>query len=85
MNGPRIPAHSASCQGAFDAVNLALTRLPQRSNETCKLLPEPQQPALRKNRNVMVDVADPLGNIGTLFFNHLCTRPSMMYAPAALS
>jgi peptide/nickel transport system substrate-binding protein len=28
-------------------------------------------PLLRKNRNVMVDVADPLGNIGTLFFNHL--------------
>jgi peptide/nickel transport system substrate-binding protein len=28
-------------------------------------------PALRKNRNVMVEIADPLGNIGTLFFNHL--------------
>jgi peptide/nickel transport system substrate-binding protein len=28
-------------------------------------------PALRKNRNVMVDVADPTGYIGTLFFNHL--------------
>ena len=28
-------------------------------------------PALRKNRNVMVDVADPMGYIGTLFFNHL--------------
>src|SRR5439155_121552 len=28
-------------------------------------------PLLRKNRNVTVDVADPLGSIGTLFFNHL--------------
>jgi peptide/nickel transport system substrate-binding protein len=28
-------------------------------------------PTLRKNRNVMVDVADPTGYIGTLFFNHL--------------
>ncbi len=28
-------------------------------------------PALRKNRNVTVDVQDRLGNIGTLFFNHL--------------
>jgi peptide/nickel transport system substrate-binding protein len=28
-------------------------------------------PALRKNRAVMVDVADPMGYIGTLFFNHL--------------
>jgi peptide/nickel transport system substrate-binding protein len=28
-------------------------------------------PALRKNRNVMADVADPLGSIGTVFFNHL--------------
>jgi peptide/nickel transport system substrate-binding protein len=28
-------------------------------------------PLLRKNRNVLVDIADPLGNIGTLFFNHL--------------
>jgi peptide/nickel transport system substrate-binding protein len=28
-------------------------------------------PVLRKNRNVMVDVADPMGYIGTLFFNHL--------------
>jgi peptide/nickel transport system substrate-binding protein len=28
-------------------------------------------PALRKNRNVSVDVADPLGYIGTLFFNPL--------------
>ncbi len=28
-------------------------------------------PALRKNRNIMVDVADPLGNIGLLLMNHL--------------
>src|SRR5215470_8156029 len=28
-------------------------------------------PALRKNRNVMVDIADPLGNIGLLLMNHL--------------
>ena len=28
-------------------------------------------PALRKNRNVMVEVADPLGMIGLLCFNHL--------------
>jgi peptide/nickel transport system substrate-binding protein len=28
-------------------------------------------PALRKNRNIAVDIQDPLGNIGTLFFNHL--------------
>jgi peptide/nickel transport system substrate-binding protein len=28
-------------------------------------------PALRKNRNVAVDIQDPLGSIGTLFFNHL--------------
>src|SRR5262249_44908100 len=28
-------------------------------------------PTLRKNRNVVVDIADPLGNVGTLFFNHL--------------
>jgi peptide/nickel transport system substrate-binding protein len=28
-------------------------------------------PVLRKNRNVMVEIADPLGNVGTLFFNHL--------------
>src|SRR6266478_1549780 len=28
-------------------------------------------PALRKNRNIMVDVADPLGNIGLLVMNHL--------------
>src|SRR5262249_49012280 len=28
-------------------------------------------PALRKNRNVTVEVQDRLGNIGTLFFNHL--------------
>ena len=28
-------------------------------------------PALRKNRKVMVDVVDPMGYIGTLFFNHL--------------
>jgi peptide/nickel transport system substrate-binding protein len=28
-------------------------------------------PALRKNRNVSVDVSDPMGYIGTLFFNHL--------------
>jgi hypothetical protein len=37
MNGLRIPAHSASCQGAFDAVNLSLTRCAQRSNQTCKV------------------------------------------------
>jgi peptide/nickel transport system substrate-binding protein len=28
-------------------------------------------PTLRKNRNLIVDIADPLGNIGTVFFNHL--------------
>ena len=28
-------------------------------------------PVLRKNRSVTVDVADPTGNIATLFFNHL--------------
>jgi peptide/nickel transport system substrate-binding protein len=28
-------------------------------------------PLLRKNRNVMVDIADPLGNIGILRMNHL--------------
>src|SRR5215471_3773165 len=28
-------------------------------------------PALRKNRNITVDVQDRLGSIGTLFFNHL--------------
>jgi len=28
-------------------------------------------PSLRKNRNVMVEVADPLGNFGALLFNHL--------------
>jgi peptide/nickel transport system substrate-binding protein len=28
-------------------------------------------PMLRKNRNVMLDIADPLGNIGTVFLNHL--------------
>jgi peptide/nickel transport system substrate-binding protein len=28
-------------------------------------------PTLRQNRNVAVDIQDPLGNIGTLFFNHL--------------
>jgi len=28
-------------------------------------------PTLQKNRNVMVDIADPLGSIGTVFFNHL--------------
>src|SRR5215475_14030505 len=28
-------------------------------------------PTLRQNRNVTVDIQDPLGNIGTLFFNHL--------------
>jgi peptide/nickel transport system substrate-binding protein len=28
-------------------------------------------PALRQNHNVAVDIQDPLGNIGTLFFNHL--------------
>jgi peptide/nickel transport system substrate-binding protein len=28
-------------------------------------------PALRKNRNVTVDISDTFGNVGTLFFNHL--------------
>jgi peptide/nickel transport system substrate-binding protein len=28
-------------------------------------------PLLRRNRNVMVDVADPLGNVGFLSMNHL--------------
>lgn len=28
-------------------------------------------PALRKNRNVNVEIADHLGTVGTLFFNHL--------------
>jgi peptide/nickel transport system substrate-binding protein len=28
-------------------------------------------PTLRKSRNVVVDIADPLGSIGTVFFNHL--------------
>jgi peptide/nickel transport system substrate-binding protein len=28
-------------------------------------------PALRKNRKVTVEIADQLGNVGTLFFNHL--------------
>jgi peptide/nickel transport system substrate-binding protein len=28
-------------------------------------------PVFRKNRNVTVDVSDPIGNIATLFFNHL--------------
>jgi peptide/nickel transport system substrate-binding protein len=28
-------------------------------------------PVFRKNRNLMVDVSDPIGNIATLFFNHL--------------
>jgi len=28
-------------------------------------------PALRKNRNVVVDITDPMGRVGTLFFNHL--------------
>jgi len=28
-------------------------------------------PVLRKNRNIMVDIADPLGNIGLLSMNHL--------------
>jgi len=28
-------------------------------------------PALRKNRNVIADIADPLGSIGLVFFNHL--------------
>jgi hypothetical protein len=28
-------------------------------------------PLLRKNRNVMVDIADPLGNVGALRVNHL--------------
>ncbi len=28
-------------------------------------------PTLRKNRNIMVDIADPLGNIGVLVMNHL--------------
>jgi len=30
---------------------------------------------LRKNRNVMVDIQDPLGNIGFLLMNH-CSRRS---------
>ncbi|MFL5217304.1 MAG: ABC transporter substrate-binding protein, partial [Microvirga sp.] len=30
-------------------------------------------PVLRKNRNVAVDIADPLGNIGTFRMNHLTT------------
>jgi len=35
-------------------------------------LPLPDRvPTLRQNRNVAVDIQDPLGNIGTLFFNHL--------------
>jgi len=34
-------------------------------------------PVLRKNRNVGVDIADPLGNIGVFRMNHL-TRPSTM-------
>jgi peptide/nickel transport system substrate-binding protein len=28
-------------------------------------------PTLKRNRSIAVDVADPLGSIGTLFFNHL--------------
>src|SRR5258708_6881360 len=28
-------------------------------------------PTLRKNRNVVVDISDPMGLVGTLFFNHL--------------
>ena len=28
-------------------------------------------PVLQKNRAIVVDIADPMGNIGTLFFNHL--------------
>src|SRR6516162_4183250 len=28
-------------------------------------------PVLRRNRNITIDVADPMGCIGTLFFNHL--------------
>jgi peptide/nickel transport system substrate-binding protein len=28
-------------------------------------------PTMRKNRNLVVDIADPLGSIGTVFFNHL--------------
>jgi peptide/nickel transport system substrate-binding protein len=28
-------------------------------------------PVLKKNRNVMVDIADPLGQVGLLFMNHL--------------
>ena len=28
-------------------------------------------PLFRNNRNIAVDIADPLGNVGTLFFNHL--------------
>ena len=28
-------------------------------------------PVLRRNRNITIDVADPMGYIGTLFFNHL--------------
>jgi peptide/nickel transport system substrate-binding protein len=28
-------------------------------------------PVLRRNRNISADIADPMGNVGTLFFNHL--------------
>jgi peptide/nickel transport system substrate-binding protein len=28
-------------------------------------------PLLRKNRNLMVDIADPLGNVGSVRMNHL--------------
>src|SRR5580704_11882572 len=28
-------------------------------------------PTMQKNRNLVVDIADPLGSIGTVFFNHL--------------
>jgi hypothetical protein len=31
-------------------------------------------PMLRKNRNVMLDIADPLGNIGTVCSSTICTR-----------
>jgi peptide/nickel transport system substrate-binding protein len=31
-------------------------------------------PLLRRNRNVMVDILDPLGNVGWLIMNHLFPR-----------
>jgi hypothetical protein len=33
-------------------------------------LPEPV-PVLRRNRNITVGIADPLGNLGVLIMNHL--------------